>query len=282
MSARSEQQYSALFDCYGEKKSEILAGLSVEDSRQIERYFWRNVHSGRALNMRKRAMRSNATASQRTNLHPEDAADSIGSEESQWIVSYLKNIVHIFQQEKSRLRALARGDYETWIALAANLTHDTYRLLIDMGIPTMFAQDKASTIAQTLCNQIAPDAYPCDVSFDVWLQGLVNQQILYQLSYKIEFQPPYAQKQSTGFDPFQTMLSTIDTAFQLHMPNVDADLLAHAISQLASMEQRMAIVYHCYYNLGEDEIAHRMEKSKDDVAALCRSALCHLQGIMRS
>ncbi|MEZ4709458.1 MAG: hypothetical protein R3A44_19770 [Caldilineaceae bacterium] len=282
MSARSQQQYSTLFDCYGEKKSEILAGLSVEDSRQIERYFWRNVYSGRALNMRKRAARRSADANHVTNFAPDANMDSPGFAESQWIVSYLKNIVHVFQREKSRLRALARGDDETWSTLAARLIHDTYRLLIAMDVPANLAQNMASAIAQTLCCQIAPDQFPCDVPFDTWLQGLVNQQILYQLSYKVESQPLYQQKQSVISDPFQMAIGTIDSAFQLPTQNANADLLAHAIGQLPSIEQRMVIVYHCYYDLGEDEIALRMNKTKDEVDALCHSALRQLQGIMRS
>ena len=66
------------------------------------------------------------------------------------------------------------------------------------------------------------------------------------------------------------------------MQPVDSDLLAHAIGQLPSLQQRMAIVYLCYYNLSADEIAGRMDKTCDEAKALCRSALRHLRGIMQS
>ena len=294
MCAPLEQPRSTLFDCYGEEKSKILAGVSATEQQQIERYFWRNMHSDRAHTMRRR-MEQKSAASALSPLPTSHSSPTgrTAAEELAWLMDYLQSIVQIFQEEKERLQALARQDASAWGKLFSQAAFATYRLLIEMGVTRTHAEEIASDIAHAVCRQVGADLFPCDVPFGAWVHGLLNQQILYQLTYCDELQSPGPandlhtgmRHEQPGFiapAAAQSSFGTIDTTFQVAMQPVDSDLLATAIGQLPSLQQRMAIVYLCYYNLSADEIAGRMDKTRDEAEALCRSALRHLRGIMQS
>ncbi len=280
-----------LFAKYAAQMPERLAGLSAQDIGQIERIFLRNLASGRAQRVRRHWLVTPDTASQR--FSPPWAKLPV-AEQPEWPLGYLQQVIHIYQQEQVRLHALAQHDSDTWRRLGACLAASATHLLVQMGLDAALAADLALDMAQQACCKIYVSIFPCDIAFDIWTHVILKNQILHQLTRSKELldRQPYIesfealqteQEDRHNFTPIGQMdADPGQTAFSASKQIEDRDWLIDAIAQLPSPERRAVIVYTFYYDLSDDEIAHRLGKSKGAVYTLRHRALKQLQVILAS
>jgi len=278
-----------LFARYATQLPERFAGLSAQDTEQIERIFLRNLATGRAGRAQCHWQSTADAASQR--FCPPWAKPPV-AEPSDWLLIYLQQVVQIYQQEQARLQALVQRDDDAWRVLGAQLTDSAYHLLVQKGIDAALATDLARDMAQQTCYKIYMSTFPFDVAFNTWTHVILKNQILHQLTRSKELLD--RQLYIESFDALQaehedqhnfTPIGQMDgergySPFSSSNQIEDRDWLIGAIAQLPSAERRAVIVYTFFYALSDDEIAQQLGKSKGAVHTLRHRALKQLQGIL--
>lgn len=293
MSARWGKPFSTLLHCNGDQESEVLAELSAADCEWIERTFWLNICSGRAQTMRERTARSVDVSGQPSSGRQTSVSKTWSdAEKLAWLIGYVQKIARIYRQERHQFRSLEEGDIGAWSALHARLTHDLSLLLTKLGVPADSIPEVAAEIAHHTCGQIAMQRFPCDVPFSGWVHSILSGQLLQRLTAT---QKPLAQSLPDALAerrPLERLtlkeLAPIDSsslpdgdlALQAPPQTKEIELLADAISQLPTLQQRIIILYSCYFGLSDEQLVYRMDMCWEEVQALRHDALRRLQGII--
>ncbi len=198
-----------------------------------------------------------------------------------WLPQYIRRVATHYLREQPRLTALEAGDPDAWAALHKTLTVQAYhRLRRSHGHGD--AQQRASDLAQNVCEIIYRAPYPCDVPFDAWAARiLVNQVYAASRSGDVLDVSP---SRITDLDALlEGAGSLVDPAGEDPLTTVDAQLwLLAAIAKLPSRAQQVVIVYGYLLERDVEEIAGFLDCTSQAVYNLRYRALRKLKALLSS
>ncbi len=266
----------------------------VELIEQITKIISRNLTSGRAKRVVDKsgvgAPVSQTLVSGDKQAQSQTCSHKQQNAEPQPLVAYVDRVITTYLKEYSRVERLAVGDEAEWVQLHNRLANRAYYALLRRQISATRARDEAMEFAQEACYVIFNSLFPCDVPFDAWTAKILNNLILqrYTRSRDLIDRKPQAvtsldcpgYQTDTG-DEFSLYDLLTDESSIVAFKQVEVqDWLIRAIACLRSQAQQQVIIYTYFYDLSDEEIAKRIQKSKNAVQILRHRALKQLQKIL--
>jgi RNA polymerase sigma factor (sigma-70 family) len=201
--------------------------------------------------------------------------------------AYVDRVIASYLQEHHRVERLAAGDEVTWNRLGEQLARRAQAMLLRRQVPGDRAASLAADFAQETCEIIYSHSFPYDVSFDGWSTLILKNRILGRYTRSpdlIDRQVIQSLDRPSGGDAsdhFSLYDLLVDPAGDAAFERTEVQaLLIQAIAHLPSPAQRAVIIDTYFYELGDQEIARRLGRSRQAVYNLRHRALRNLRRIL--
>lgn len=202
--------------------------------------------------------------------------------------TYVDRVIDCYLREHNRIEALADGNRAAWTELFEQLAGRAYNILLRLQVPPGWARGEASDFAQEACEVIFSHPFPYDVSFDAWATRILKNCILgrYTRSQDLVDREPGIlsldrPSQEVGDDFSLYDLLTDDSGTSVFDRLEVREWLIQAIARLGSRAQQQVIIDTFFYELSDEEIAQRLDKTRQAVYNLRFRALRRLKQILK-
>lgn len=207
--------------------------------------------------------------------------------------AYIQRVIACFLAEHHRLDRLASCDEAAWRRLFEQLAGRAYHMLLRLDVPPPRANVEAGDFAQEACELIFSNVFPYDVVFDAWATVILRRQINKRYKVSRDVMDRYQHRQSLD-RPEPDRAATLIEGVSLHelLSDKAGDSPAAAFESLAVQEwllqgiahlrrtQRQVIMDTFFNGLSDEEIAHRLGRTRQAVYNLRHRALRHLGQIL--
>ncbi|MFQ5768695.1 MAG: RNA polymerase sigma factor, partial [Acidobacteriota bacterium] len=204
--------------------------------------------------------------------------------------TYIDRVIAGYLREHRRVEALAARDETAWNELCKLLAGRAYNILLRLRVPAARAANEAPGFVQQTCEVVFSQPFPYDVSFDAWATLILRNQILQRYTRSqdlIDREPRMLSldrpsQHQTG-DDFSLYHLLADESGHSAFERVEVqEWLLQAIAQLRSRPQQQVIVDTFFYELSDDEIAGRLDRTRQAVYNLRHRALRRLKQILET
>jgi len=223
-------------------------------------------------------------------FQPQETSNDEPQEVAPGLVAYIDRVITTYHAEHPRVVRLERSDAIEWALLFEQLRMRAYHALLRRQTPTAKAREEAVDFAQETCHAVFSSPFPYDVPFDAWTTKILNNFILQRYTRSrdlIDRKPmmvmsldqPERQTDSTDGFSFHDLLTNEADVSAFKQIEIQ-EWLVQAIRYLRSQAQQEVIIYSYFYDLSDEEIAKRLDKSTNAVYILRHRALHRLQEIL--
>ncbi len=179
------------------------------------------------------------------------------------------------------MERLAVPDNAEWMQFSTQLAARAYAALLHLQIPNGKAASEAVDFAQEACERIFVSPFPYDVSFDAWASRILKNCILqrYTRSRDLTDRNPGVMsldqpEQSAESDQFSLHELVASAPGASAFDHVEVrEWLMQAIACLPSPAQQQVIIDTFFHELDDEEIARRLDKTKNAIQVLRHRAL---------
>ncbi len=203
------------------------------------------------------------------------------------LAEYVDRVLYYIERELDRVDALEHGDQAAWTLLRAFLVARAVRMCRRLG---RGSRAQALDFADETCLVIFDQFYPFDVSFEAWATTILKNLVLgrYYRSRDAMDRRPLLESLDTpvmsGGEAISSLGDLIpDDLSSLAFERIEhQQMLATAIDQLSSPEQRQVILDTYFSGLQDGEIARRLGRTKQAVYNLRSRALTNMRAALKS
>jgi len=239
--------------------------MSLDDmAAQVARLIERNLQSGRA-----------GRVALVQGHDPNDQAN--------WLPGYVRSVTKNCAREYRRLTALEAGDTDAWVDLHATLARRAY-FVLRRFLEHDQANQRASDVAQDVCEKLFLTTYPGDVPFDAWTGTILVNHVTAMGRSKDALDAARAKSNrwpAIQDEQFEHAGIPNDPAAADPFATLDDQwwLLA-AIAQLPTYAQKVVIVHGHLLEHPVDEIAELLDRTPQAVYNLRARALRNLRTLL--
>lgn len=195
---------------------------------------------------------------------------------------YCRHVMTVFLRESDYVEGLYRKDRAAWQRLWDHLHSTGHRMLSRHGPAD---SETVEDFVQQTCETVFLSLFPYDVSFDAWVNTILNNHILqrYTRSRELLDRIPFVHSidgnddgtDQRGSPRLDEMLQELGVNAYERLD--DQMLILDAIHRLGNENRQAVILYTYFLGWSDEEIAEKLQKSKGAIHILRHRAIKQLR-----